>query len=290
MITEEQRLARKSTLGGSDVAALYHASPWMTEYELWLDKTGRLDRVVEPNSAIHWGNRLEGAILDEVEARHPDWILRRDVSLPASEYCAGNLDGLATHDGKAIVVEAKTARSGDAWQDGVPEYYKYQVLHYCSIAQANHGLVAVLISGADYREFELHFSDMELHEHREKCQEWWQTHVVDDVAPIKEPVDVIKHSVADGSTCTLDHIEQDLALLRDLKDQIKALTESCKHLEDRVKVAMASATEATLHGAKIATWKEQTRESVDAKKLAELYPDVFASCCKTSTYRVLRLY
>lgn len=65
---------RASVVGAGEVAALFGCSPWLTEYELWMRKAGR---VATPefnarnpdgspvNSRIHWGVKLEALIIQE---------------------------------------------------------------------------------------------------------------------------------------------------------------------------------------------------------------------------------
>lgn len=289
MITEEQRLARKGGLGGSDVAAIYGCNPWMTEWELWAEKTGRIEREVS-GPAVHWGNRLESAILDEVEARHPEWQLARDVELPQVGHCRGNLDGLAGLAGAQVVVEAKTARSADHWTDGVPEWYRLQVRHYCALAGATKALVAVLIGGSDYREFELDFTAEELKEHLEHCNAWWAFHVVAGFEPTKKPQDVIDYSMPNGTV--IDANEELVATCEALaacKVRAKELEEEIKRYEETLKVAMGSAVEIRHGAGRLCSWKVQIRSSVDMKRLEAEHGELLAGYKKSTMYRVFRV-
>ena len=61
--TEREWLAmRAKDLTSTEAAALFDASPYMTEFELNCIKTGKLPKDFEENDRMKWGSRLEGAI------------------------------------------------------------------------------------------------------------------------------------------------------------------------------------------------------------------------------------
>lgn len=61
--TEAAWLAlREKDLTSTEAAALFQASPYATEYELHLTKTGQFEKPFESNERMVWGNRLEAAI------------------------------------------------------------------------------------------------------------------------------------------------------------------------------------------------------------------------------------
>src|SRR5690606_29202656 len=112
---EEWLAERRKAIGASDVAAVLGVSPWATPWEVWAEKTGRL----EPwsgNAATDLGTRLEPVIMDMAEAELGP--IERSVRVAhATLPLAVNLDG-RTADGH-LPVEAKTAgmmhRTRDDW-------------------------------------------------------------------------------------------------------------------------------------------------------------------------------
>lgn len=61
--SEAEWLAMRSQdLTSTEAAALFAASPYFTEYELYHIKAGRLEKPFESNTRMIWGNRLEAAI------------------------------------------------------------------------------------------------------------------------------------------------------------------------------------------------------------------------------------
>lgn len=61
--------ARRSGIGGSDIAAICGLSPYQTPYDVWLDKLGQGEEV-DPNSpGIYWGTVLEDVVAREYAQR-----------------------------------------------------------------------------------------------------------------------------------------------------------------------------------------------------------------------------
>lgn len=65
--SEEQWLKmREADITSTESAALFKASPYTTEYQLYHAKRGTLDTDFEANERMKWGNRLEAAIAEGV--------------------------------------------------------------------------------------------------------------------------------------------------------------------------------------------------------------------------------
>jgi len=63
-ITETQLTRRAKNLGSSDLPAICGVSPWTTAYDVWLDKTGRLEPLDDASAPLVVGTYMESAILD----------------------------------------------------------------------------------------------------------------------------------------------------------------------------------------------------------------------------------
>jgi putative phage-type endonuclease len=130
---------RKTHLGGSEIAAVLGLSPWTSPFSLWHTKAGLIPPTPD-SPAMEWGRRLEPVVAAKFCDMHPDFIplpnsfqgstfahherswqsASPDLRLtyPTAEYV----------DGGATFVEIKTSARADAWYDGVPVYYRTQVL------------------------------------------------------------------------------------------------------------------------------------------------------------------
>ena len=88
----EQWLAeRRQRIGATDVSAIMGVNPYSTAYDVWLDKTGKLEPW-DGNDATSIGNILEPSILDEAERRWGELnrqVVVKDIHSPV----AATLDG-----------------------------------------------------------------------------------------------------------------------------------------------------------------------------------------------------
>lgn len=163
--------ARAEGLGGSEIAAVLGLSPFCSRFSLWHRKAGLLGE--EPdNAAMSWGRRLEDPIAAKFAEDHPEFkTLRtgtwRSVDRP---WQIANPDRMLIGKGgeKASILEVKTAHAynADAWgpsgTDQVPVYYRTQTLWYLDCFQYEACHLAVLIGGADYREYLIGYDQAEI--------------------------------------------------------------------------------------------------------------------------------
>jgi putative phage-type endonuclease len=178
--------ARRSRLGGSEIAAVLGLSPWTSPFSLWHLKAG----LVEPDGdrpAMEWGRRLEPVVAAKFCDEHPEFVSSWYASAwagyegqgqayahPDRDWQAASPDLLLSRDedwskeddgGRLLPVEpvtfceVKTSARADAWYDGVPVYYRTQVLWTMDVLGVDHAYLAALIGGSDYREFVVEMDD-----------------------------------------------------------------------------------------------------------------------------------
>ena len=158
MITEQQRTTRKRFIGSSDAAAILGMDPYRTAYDVWLEKTGKVDGF-EGNAATEAGNLLERACLDWVAPQLSPFD--RDVMEFSGDLIA-NFDGLSI--AKIFTVECKTtgivgpanAGYGDVTEGPcveIPDANVIQVHHQMIVAGpcCDIAYVPVLIGGRGFR-------------------------------------------------------------------------------------------------------------------------------------------
>jgi putative phage-type endonuclease len=151
---------RRTGIGGSEAAAALGLSPWQTPYELWELKTGRAPPV-EQNEPMLWGQLLEDIVRREyarrtgLEARPVKDMIRH----PQHPWMFVHLDGQVIGAGHRVILEVKTARTGQGWgeeeTDEIPLNYLTQCHHALSVTQSEICDVAVLIGGQDFRLYQV---------------------------------------------------------------------------------------------------------------------------------------
>ena len=146
---EEWLEHRKEGLGGSDIAAVIGANPWMTNTELWEYKTGRQQQAdISEKPFVQYGHDAEEHIRGLFALDHPelvihyhDWNSWTNDRFP---WAVASLDGWTTdaENRRTGVLEIKTTeilRSGDweKWEGVIPQQYFCQVLYYMAVIEAD---------------------------------------------------------------------------------------------------------------------------------------------------------
>ncbi len=184
--------ARQQGIGGSEIAAVLGLSPFESAFSLWHRKRGLMEPV-EETDVMYWGKLHEPTICAEFARRHPEFAVSTAPTYARTERpwqianpdrllhisCGCHLHRADCCDPQdcgpccercptcptlarppAAVLEAKTSRDGDRWgeegTDEIPVHYRAQCLWYLDVLGLDTCHVAVLIAGADYREYLVH--------------------------------------------------------------------------------------------------------------------------------------
>lgn len=157
--TDMDELAfRASVVGASEVAALFGASPWLTEFELYHRKAGNIDT---PEFATEErqqaGVRLEGAIVD--------WACDKWGYVKTSKPKRLQFGRLGGHPDQYVtcpergpgVLEVKTVDRliYRDWGDEPPLHYQLQALTYAGLAKREWADLIVLIGGNQLERFQI---------------------------------------------------------------------------------------------------------------------------------------
>ncbi|GIV51922.1 MAG: hypothetical protein KatS3mg038_2443 [Candidatus Kapaibacterium sp.] len=275
---------RRSFLGASDAPAILGLSPWRTAYEVWAEKTGRIDSW-SGNAATSAGQLLEPAVLawasEELRRRH-DLVVEPGRPAP--------IEGtpILTHpDALALPgdlpVEAKTTGivgpvSGEWGEDGtdeVPDYYLVQLAVQAAALRADRGFVSALIGGSGFRLYEVAIPSSVRDTLVERLCGWWQYHVIGDRPPADEPPPLDVVSRLRRTPGLIVPVSQQLI---DEYESAKAALAEAQERADRAKAALLAALgdaeEGVAEGGIRVTYYSQTRKEY---------------VVPASSYRVLRI-
>lgn len=282
--------ARRQGLGGSDAAAVLGLSRWKTPLTLYQEKRGEADDGNPDTPSMFWGRTLEPTIRQHYAeqtqrvVRLPDGILTH----PKYPFMLATLDGL-TDDGR--VVEVKTARSANGWgepgSNQLPTPYLLQVQHYMAVTGCAVADVAVLISGSDFRLYEIP-ADEELQEMLIARESKFWEHVVNGIPP--EPVSCADMLAKFGGSSNgfaieaTPEVRNALETLENLKAQIKAMAAKEEEAKTIVMKAMGEAESLTWEGETVATWKQAKAPSkFDLSAFKDKHPDLYQQFSKEGT-------
>jgi putative phage-type endonuclease len=162
MSREDWLAIRKQGIGASDAAAAVGLSPYQSQLELWMIKTGRDGDMpkVDPNdesSPMYWGNVLEPIVAQHYSRRTGNKVRKINAVLqhpdPDKHWMLANLDYTVVGNDEVQILECKTAGEFGSrlWRDGVPEYVQCQVQHQLAVTGNVVADVCVLICGQEIR-------------------------------------------------------------------------------------------------------------------------------------------
>lgn len=267
---------RRSGIGGSDAPIVLGISPFATPLDLWATKLGLVPDQ-EPGRAAIMGHRLERIVAAEFRERHRDYRVTNPgkyaiVRHPDHACLFATLDRQVERDGEPMALEIKTTadRFGDQWEDGAPMHVQAQLQHQLNVTGWKAGIVAVLIGGRDYREFEYQ-RDEELISLLTKAELAFWDHVLSETQPTVEASPELARSIArlhpkdNGQTIELPPSLVGVdARLCGVKAQMKALEDERKKLEAEIQCAIGENTFGTLPGV-VYSWKHCERKGYEVK-------------------------
>lgn len=192
----EWHAARRGHLGGSEAASACGLSPWESRFSLYYRKRDELDDVAVTDS-MEWGTRLEPVVLEKyAESLEPHQVITTGhtfySTVPGYEWVSANPDGIVWEQdpfgvwNPMRILEIKTSARGDGFgteESGVvPIYYVVQCLWYAWCLGVESIQLAALISGADYRVYDIEFDQGDVDFILDRNSAFW-SHLVNEIEP-----------------------------------------------------------------------------------------------------------
>jgi len=284
---------RKRGIGSSDAAAAVGLSPYKSQLELWMEKTGR-DAALpkadphDEESPAYWGNILEPIVAAHYTKRSGNRVRRVNAVLqhpePEFSWMLANIDREVIGAEDVQILECKTAGINGArlWKEGVPEYVQLQVMHQLAVTGKQAADVAVLLGGQQVEIHRIERDDFLIARLMRLEQQFWQ-YVVTDTPP---PADgsgsaeiALRTLFPQDSGKTLD-FSQDPSLsacfteLQAVREILATHETREAQLKQTIQQAMGDATKAVFEAGSV-TWKKaKDSESVDLKRLLQDHPEL----------------
>lgn len=282
--------ARKSGVGGSESAALFGVSKFMTKHELWLRKTGRLpDWQPDPETAerLEWGQILEGPIAEAYAKRSARVIWGGPTNGGLTPYCIAQHPRLgcmfATPDRFIIEAPDRRARGeveagalqikntanvyhSDSWRDGVPLYVQVQVQQEMACTGREYNTVATLANGNRLLTWDVERNEDFITELEHQVEDFWESVLADREPPIEphpRSLEVIKrlHPLDNGKLITLPAEATRLwRRYRLFKAIEKKAHDRAEHLEAQLRALIGPNSFAELDNGELLSLKAQSRK------------------------------
>lgn len=185
--TEEWLAWRSEGIGASEIAALYGKHPYLTEYQLWLQKTGQSKRDISScNAAIAHGHEQEPIAFDSLKNEHNFFdLISGCIQHPTLPHLKASLDAYVPSGDLIIEIKSPFSSINKSIQiyEELPEYWIYQMQYQQAIArQYNVNIKLALFKWIGKGKCNLLFSlrpDFDLQaDMLQKADHWWKHHVV----------------------------------------------------------------------------------------------------------------
>lgn len=290
---------RKKVLGASDMPTVCRVNPHKTEFQLWLQKTGRAAPEAT-NAAMIRGHEMEPVVVDyfirETGAkvfRHSEgnWIAQCNEMpwLGVSPDRLYTLPGEPHSMNNARILECKSTY-GDYSPENYPREWYIQTMYQMGVMGIHHGTIGCLRMFPELSLFTVPVEfDRELYmEIVAKGTEFWKNHVEADVEPeMLSGEDVLRKYPKEREDAKYQADERALALLKEYvrysreEEAAKAVKESCA---DQLKILMGDAgSMVRLNDKKkeenlISFKKSKDSLKVDTEILQKEFPEVFKEC------------
>lgn len=182
-MTPEQRKARRSSLGASEIAAVAGIDPFRGPWDVWAEKMG-LD-IAEPVAGSDMGHLFERPLLEHYSKKTGVALeFPATMTHPTLSWVTATPDGLAKD--RVVQVKVVGANMAHKWEQGVPDYVVCQVQWEMLVTGKPLAVVVACVGGTDYRAIDV-VADSELQESLfEIGKRFWFDHVVTQTPPVPD--------------------------------------------------------------------------------------------------------
>lgn len=281
---------RKKGIGSSEAAAAIGLSPYKSQLELWMEKTGRSPGLqpAGQDDPTYWGTLLEPYVAKTYTLQTGRKVRKVNAVLqhPTFSFMLANIDREVVGSADVQILECKTAGEFGSrlWRDGVPEYVQLQVQHQLAVTGKQAADVAALLCG---QKLEIHRieRDEEVISRLVLLEADFWEHVVQDTAPKadgSESAAKALRGLYPGADTTVDFSEnrelsRDFAELLTLRGELEEREARMELLRQSVQEAMGDASRAIFNGGEVTFKRSKDGTSIDIKRLAADYPGIVAA-------------
>ena len=259
LTTSEHFDARRTGIGGSDIAAVLGISPYKSAHEVYEEKVNGLTQDLSNNEKVVWGNLLEEPI-----AKRYEQVTGKKLSITnmirSGDYpfLIASPDRTIINEKRGLEIKAVGEHTKHLWGENgsqiIPEYYYLQAAHYMLVLDYQAWDVAALIGGQELRIYSFE-RDTEIDQLIiQGAFDFWANHVQKKLAPPKDyskpdVQQLIKRKnnlVSEASIALPDEYVAVANQLEEAKEQIKHYQSLQKEAEAKLLDAIGEAGKATL--------------------------------------------
>lgn len=290
---EEWLSYRRTGIGGSDAAVVCGLNPYVSQIELWADKTGRLPAKDE-SEAMRIGHDLEEYVAKRFCESTGKKVRRRNSIFRHNDYdfITANIDREIIGENAGLECKTTSVYAKSDFENGeIPLQYYCQCMHYMNVMGYEKMYLAVLVMGKAFYWYEIPYDKGEAESLLKREVEFWNSYIVPDVRPAPDGSESAKNTLETifndrvENMITIFEQEEIAAKLAEIKDQKKALDNKEKQLQQRIINALESNTRGITVNYEL-SYTSRTRTGIDSKRLKAEYPDVYEAIKTESSYNV----
>ena len=272
---------------------------------MWLSKVTEGDDT-EASEAMEFGTRAEPMLAEWFTDRTGLYVAGEQTwcTHKSEPWARCTVDGLVfDHDGPAFIDDAvsvlelkTTSDPASVWEDGVPAHYATQAtwtMYVTGIPVVHFGVLHLAYGRPSFRVYEFTRDESDEHYVAERCKAFWHDHVLTGDPPPVDAHQATTDALRGQWGGTGGIVEADLAAVELVEEyryhraQVKAAEADQRQAANRLEALLGDDVELHADGRKLATWKPQTRTTVDTAALRKAWPDLVRDFEKTSTTRTL---
>ena len=296
MTHEEWLELRKSSLGGTNAATCVNMNIYSSLITLYSDKKG-LSKPREDNEAMRLGRDLEAYVADRFKEQTGKKV-RNDFAMYADDeydFLTANIDRKIVGENAGLECKTMGSFSGYNFEAGeVPSHYYCQCQHYCMVMGFDMVYLAILVLQRGLYVFEIHRDDDFIKDMRAAEVDFWLNYVCKDRIPAPDgseaSLETLKELYPDARKDSEMQIPGLDKMVRDYK-AFAELEKEYKEKKEKIKAqicARLGSFEIGIGDEVGVSWKNQSKMTVNSKKLKDKYPGIYSEVAEPSNYRVFR--
>lgn len=290
---EADHLVRMEGLGGTDASVIVRRNPWKNIIQLWDEKVGNtIAPDLSDNEKIRWGILLEDLICREYTTRTGRKVrnVNRTFRHPEHSFMQGHIDRKIEGENAGLEAKAVGLRQQKFWEDGIPEHYKIQVMHYMAISGYDYFDVVALVGGQELKIHRIERDDEEIKMLIEAESRFWNNHVLTKVPPPPETTAETALLYPTSEFEKVVYLPTDMndtpAKYMELQAEKNRVEKEIDALKTRLQDKMQDASYLEdSEGERVASWPTYERSSTDLKSIEKAEPELCAKHSRTSSYR-----
>jgi putative phage-type endonuclease len=262
--SEVWHIARKSSVGSSEVSAILGTNPWKSAYQLWEEKTGRRSGQFT-NAAMQRGIDYEDEARACLEAQIGLTFTPKVFRRTDKTFLMASLDGI-TEDGSTLCEIKCPSTNGlreYAQKGEAPPYYFSQMDYQMLVSGAKEAVFFVWYSNEENYIVRITADENRQLEVETKVTEFWEKYIVTDTPP---PLDKKDYFVLDNTAWI-----SDASKYVDLKTRIRDLETQLKEVEDNLKRQFRLAGKSAVTGGGITVQEIERKGTVNTEAILAEY-------------------